>query len=123
MAGLKGLRGFQKFDISGFLSGKQLLLMGMEDLKDRESGKVGGAKIKTVIWTDDTAYSKEGINNEGSELDVKIEGLNAETVDRNNRGFVKLRNPRGTVYGDFQNQLSVKADGFDYVDEKKNGEK
>ena len=69
MAGLKGLRGFQKFDVRGFLNGKQLLLMGMEDLKDHQSGKVIGAKLKTVIWTDDTTYQKDGINNEGAELD------------------------------------------------------
>ena len=123
MAGLKGLRGFQKFDVRGFLNGKQLLLMGMEDLKDHQSGKVIGAKLKTVIWTDDTTYQKDGINNEGAELEVKVKGLTAQVVDRENRGFIKLRNPNATIYGDFQNLLSVKADGFDYVDENKNGEK
>ena len=123
MAGLKGLRGFQKFDVRGFLNGKQLLLMGMEDLKDHQYGKVIGAKLKTVIWTDDTTYQKDGINNEGAELDVKVKGLTAQVVDRENRGFIKLRNPNATIYGDFQNLLSVKADGFDYVDENKNGEK
>ena len=123
MAGLKGLRGFQRFDIRGFLAGKQLLLMGMEDLRDHESRKIIGARLKTIILTDDTIYSKDGLNNEGSELNVKTEGLDAQVVDRNNRSFIKLRNPSATIYGDFQNMLSVKADGFDYVDDKKNGKK
>lgn len=115
---LKGLRDFVKFDAKGFLAGKQLLLMQESELKDFDSGKVIGAKLMVTIWTDDTQYKKDETSNEGSELDVKILGLTAEKVDRNNRGFIKLKNPSGVVFGDFQNQLSLKADGFDFVKER-----
>ena len=115
---LKGLRDFVKFDAKGFLAGKQLLLMQESELKDFDSGKVIGAKLKVTIWTDDTQYKKDETSNEGSELDVKILGLTAEKVDRNNRGFIKLKNPSGVVFGDFQNQLSLKADGFDFAKER-----
>lgn len=116
---LKGVREFLKFDANDFLNGKQLLLMKQEDWIDYDSGKVIGAKLKITIWIDDTKYHSEKTSNEGSELDVKIPGLKAKEVNRNNRGFIKLINPTGTVYGDFQNQLSLKADGFDFVKEKK----
>lgn len=119
---LKGLRDFVRFDAFAFLKGKQLLLMQESPLKDYESGKEIGARLKVVIWTDDTKYSKDGILNEGSELDVKILGLKAEEINRNTRGFIRLKNPTGTVYGDFQNELSLKADGFEFVEEKR-GEK
>mgnify|MGYP005832743691 CR=1 FL=1 len=115
---LKGLRSFVKFDAREFLKGKQLLLMQETPWIDYESGKEIGAKLKTTIWTDDTNYGTDGTSNEGSELDVKILGLTAEKVDPNNRGFIRLKNPSGVVFGDYQNQLSLKADGFDFVKEK-----
>ncbi|MDB6256339.1 hypothetical protein [Lactobacillus amylovorus] len=112
---LKSLRSFVKFDAREFLKGKQLLLMQETPWIDYESGKEIGAKLKTTIWTDDTNYGTDGTSNEGSELDVKIPGLKAEAIDRNNRGFIRLNNPVGTVYGEFQNELSLKADGFDLI--------
>lgn len=115
---LKGLRDFVEFDALGFLKDKQLLLMQEDDWKDFDSGKVLGAKLKVTIWTDDTKYHKDGINNEGSELVIKVPGLRAEQVNHNNRGFIRLKNPTGNVYGDYQNDLSLKADGFDFVKEK-----
>lgn len=116
---LKGLRDFIKFDAFAFLKDKQLLLMQESPLKDYDSGKEIGVRLKVVIWTDDTKYSKDDVINEGSELDVKILGLKAEEVNRNNRGFIRLKNPTGTVYGDYQNELSLKADGFEFVKENK----
>lgn len=115
---LKGLRDFVKFVAREFLAGKQLLLMQESEWKDFNSGKVIGAKLKATIWTDDTKYKKDETSNEGSELDIKIPGLMAEEVNRNNRGFIRLKNPTGVVYGDYQNDLSLKADGFDYIKEK-----
>lgn len=112
---LKGLRSFVKFDAREFLKGKQLLLMQETPWMDYDSGKEIGAKLKTTIWTDDTNYGTDGTTNEGSELDVKISGLKAEAIDRNNRGFIRLINPTGTVYGEYQNELSLKADGFNVV--------
>ena len=118
---LKGLREFVKFDALSFLKGKQLLLMRESPWTDYKSGKEIGAKLTAVVWTDDTKYHKDGVTNEGSELDIKIPGLKAEEVNRNNRGFIKLINPTGTVYGDYQNELSLKAYGFDFVKEKEGG--
>lgn len=112
---LKGLRNFVKFDAYAFLKGKDLLLMKETPWIDYDSGKEIGAKLKVIIWTDDTKYSKEGISNEGSEIDIKIPGLKSEEVDRNKRGFIRLKNPVGTVYGEYQNELSLKADGFDLI--------
>ena len=115
---LKGLRDFVQFDAKGFLAGKQLLLMQESELKDYDSEKVIGAKLKVTIWTDDTHYKKDETSNEGSELDVKSLGLTAEKIDRSNRGFIRLKNPSGVVFGDFQNQLSLRADGFEFIKEK-----
>lgn len=112
---LKGLRSFVKFDAYAFLKGKQLLLMQESPWIDYDSGKEIGAKLKVIIWTDDTQYSKEGTSNEGSELDIKILGLKSEAIDRNSRGFIRLKNPIGTIYGEYQNELSLKADGFNVV--------
>ena len=51
-------------------------------------------------------------------MDIKIPGLRAEDIDRNNRGFIRLSNPTGVVYGEYQNELSIKADGFEFVKEE-----
>lgn len=119
---LKSLREFLKFDAVSFFKGKQLLLMRETPWKDYDSGKEVGAKLKVIIWSDDTKYTKEGVSNEGSEMDIKISGLRAEDIDRNNRGFIRLSNPTGVVYGEYQNELSIKADGFEFVKEE-GGEK
>ena len=54
---LKGLRDFIKFDAFAFLKDKQLLLMQESPLKDYDSGKEIGVRLKVVIWTDDSKYS------------------------------------------------------------------
>ena len=56
---LKGLRQFVVFDANKFLKGKELLLMNEEDLVDYDSNKVVGAKLKVIIWSDNTSYKKE----------------------------------------------------------------
>lgn len=119
---LKSLREFLKFDAVSFFKGKQLLLMRETPWKDYDSGKEVGVKLKVIIWIDDTKYTKEGVSNEGSEMDIKIPGLRVEDIDRNNRGFIRLSNPTGVVYGEYQNELSIKADGFEFVKEE-GGEK
>lgn len=119
---LKGLRQFVVFDANKFLKGKELLLMNEEDLVDYDSNKVVGAKLKVIIWSDNTSYKKEGTTNEGSELTIKILGIKAQNIDQNNRGFISLKNPKGSVYGDFQNQLSLSADGFEFL-KSQNGDK
>ena len=60
---LKGLRDFIKFDAFAFLKDKQLLLMQESPLKDYDSGKEIGVRLKVVIWTDDTKYSKDDVIN------------------------------------------------------------
>jgi hypothetical protein len=118
MANLKGLRSFQNFDATGFLADKKLLLMSAEPWKDYQSGSILGAKVKTIIWIDSTKYNKPDITNEGSELEIKVPNTSPNQFESIKRKFVQLDNPVGVIYGQYQNQLSLKADSIDVIDEE-----
>lgn len=116
MANLKGLRDFQKFDVMEFLTDKKLLLMGAEPWKDYQSGSILGVRIKTIIWVDRTQYNKPDVTNEGSELDIKLPNAVPDQFIDIKRKFITLNNPVGVIYGQYQNQLSIKADSVEIVE-------
>lgn len=120
MSNFKGLGQFEVFDINAFLKGKDLMLMQENDWVDYQRNAVIGTKLVTTILTDDTEYQKPGINNVGLNVDVKIRGVQARKCDAG-RYFIKLNNPRAKVYGDYRNQLSVEADGFEIVKDLRGG--
>ena len=108
--GLKKLNSMQLFNNEEFFANKEYQLFNVEPWKDYDSGKVLGAKYRVVIYADRSNYGGDvGISNAGESLTIKVKGDKAIQYDGKAR-YVRLINPRGTIYGEFRNQLSVKAD-------------
>ena len=117
---MRKLRGFLRFDMDAFLKDKELRVVGAEPWQQYQDGAVGdvvGTKYKLVIATDHTVYhiddpTKDAKINEGEPLVVKIAKPSKEYKKF---AIAKLVQPTATVYGDFQNQLSVTAQDIEFV--------
>lgn len=112
---LKKLGSLLKFDNAEFFANKKFLLFKSEEWKDYDSGQIKGSKYTVVIYADDTNYGGDiGVSNAGETLIIKVAG--AKPVEVTRPVFVELINPMGTVYGDYRNELSVRADGIKAVE-------
>lgn len=102
---MKKLSLFLRFDWLAFASGKTFTVTGCAPWKDQQ-GNIVGTRIETAITMDKTDYGTEGITNLYEKLTIKVPmpgvtfpvGATVEPV-----------NPVATVYGQYRNQLSVKA--------------
>lgn len=114
---MKNLYQFITFDLESFLSGKTLLVTALAPLLDYSSGLTIGTKVECVITADDTVYrpSKDGTttSNLYEKITVKVKEPNSVNVAIGD--FVEVINGSATVYGDYNNKLSVTADGLTVV--------
>ena len=104
---MKKLRLFAPFDAKLFFSNIELQFTKVEPI--RENDKTVGFRYNLLICDDQHNYGEESSLNIGEVIKVKIEDVNSNT----NFTFgqkVELINPRASIYGEYQNQLSVKAD-------------
>lgn len=110
---MKKLRQFLKFDLRRFLEGKTLVAIAATAWKG-EKGEILGSRVETVILADNTDYGTPGITNQYEKLVVKIP--KADFVVPNG-AQVELVNGTATVYGDYSQNLSVKADDIRVVNQ------
>ena len=110
---MKKLRQFLKFDLRAFLSGKTLVTNGTAPWKN-EKGEVVGTRVETVILVDNTDYGAQDISNKYEKIVVKIPKAGLEVPDGVQ---VELVNGTGTVYGDYSQNLSVKADDIRVINQ------
>lgn len=106
---MKYLNQFNTFDLDKFLDGKKLVVLGCAPLKDNDTGNVIGTRVSTVILADNTAYKrKEGEtgSNRFEKLVIKVNKL--LTIPENS--VVTPVNGVGSIYGEYRNQLSIKAE-------------
>lgn len=107
---LKNLMQFLLFDIASFLAGKRLVVTGIEKWVDYTTKQVLGSKAILAIVEDNTPYKPKAdgslATNLYEKLTVKIPGNVTVPVGTE----VTIINPTATVYGEYRNQLSVKAD-------------
>ena len=108
MSYLKGLGQFNKFALNSFLTGKRLTITGLGDWQDYQSKELLGAKVEVTITEDKTLYKTKAnvqISNLYNKLTVKVPGK----VNLQIGTEVEIVNGEATVYGEYRNQLSVKA--------------
>ena len=108
MPTLKCLGQFNKFDLTGFTADKTLTLTGASAWKDYATQQVMGTKVELTITKDDTPYKTkdgESVSNLYNKLIVKVPGK----VDLKIGTEVEIEGGEATVYGEYRNQLSVKA--------------
>ncbi len=115
---MKKLNMFLQFDWDGFAKDKSFQVTDVKPLRDREHNEtVLGTVVELVILKDDTDYQTkpgEVVSNLYEKLRVKIP---RSSVDVQVGDPVALINPVATVFGDYRNQLSVKADDILVLDE------
>lgn len=85
---------------------KDLRCVASQPWIDFDSKAKLGTKYTLIILQGATDYGNKDITNAGQTFDVKVPN-EAKTFKL--LAKVKLINPTATIYGDFQNQLSVKA--------------
>lgn len=113
---MRNLNQFVCFDWEAFSQGKKFLYVGQSNWVDRDTQQLLGTRVEVVIASDKTAYkpAADGTPAQGNRFEklvVKVPGA----VDIPDESFVEIINPVATVYGDYRNQLSVKADAVKSV--------
>lgn len=111
---MRGLTQFRSFDYERFTKDKVLVVTGISPWTDFATQSPLGTKVEVAIFRDKTEYkSKDGeaISNLYEKFFVKVP--KAVSVPLNS--VVVAVNPVATIYGDYQNQLSVKADDIQVV--------
>lgn len=106
---MRGLNYFLSFNAPDFLRGKKLVVTGVKEWTDYTTKEHLGTKVSVVFAEDSTSYptkNGEQISNLYEKLVVKV----AKDVKIPVGTEIVLVNPMATVYGEYRNLLSVKAD-------------
>lgn len=105
------LKAFQVFQTEKFLKDKELTVTNVKPWQDYDSKEILGVKVEVAITKDETVYpaGRDGniMTNLFEKLTFKVpkNGVDVKTND-----IVTPVHPVATIYGDYQNQLSITAD-------------
>lgn len=108
----KKVRKFQKFDMAEYIRKKELRAIAFRDWVCWDTKKKLGTIVETVIFADATDYGDPAITNVFEKLAWKIP---KDSMDIPVNSVVVPVNPTGVLYGEFQNQISAKADDLKIV--------
>ena len=100
-----------------FAKGKVFTVTSCAPWKDQNDNIVG-SRIMTAITQDDTDYGIEGVSNIYERVTFKIPKVGVVIPIG---ATVEPLNPVATVYGQYRNQLSVKADDVRVVGQPSGG--
>ncbi len=116
------LKPFQVFQTEKFLKDKELTVTNIKPWQDYDSKETLGVKVEVAITKDETVYpaGRDGtvMTNLFEKLTFKVA---KNSVDVKANDIVTPVHPVATIYGDYQNQLSITAD--DVVAVKADGAK
>lgn len=108
---MKFLNQFQKFDMTAFLDGKALRVVGTRPWSDHDSGRHLGPIVDMVIWSDKTPYTRKDPSDTSSNRFEKVAVKVSGPVSVQEDDPVELVKATGTIWGDYRNNLAVKAEG------------
>lgn len=106
---LKALREFNGFDIDSFLQGKRLTATGCTPWKDYASGQPLGTKVEVAITEDKTPYKPGKDGTPVSNLYEKLVFKVNKNINVPIGAAVVPVGAVATIYGDYQNQLSIRV--------------
>ena len=115
---MKFLNQFVHFDWDRFIAGKILICNGTAPWTDRDTGALLGTKVECAIAEDATEYDRKAgdtTNNRYDKFTIKVE--KPVVVPANAK--IKPVGVTATVYGDYRNQLSVKATDIEIIRDSK----
>lgn len=104
---MKKLNMFTRFDWEPFAKDKKFMCIGVQEWKDFSTGTKLGTQIDTVIVQDGTHYG-DGTN--VTNLYEKISFKVPRELDIPLNVEIRPKGVVATVYGEFRNQLSAKAE-------------
>ena len=104
---MKKLRLFAPFNAELFFSKIDLQFVKLEEVYT--DGIKSGFKYHLLIIADNNNYGDDSSLNMGELIKVKVDN-NKCNIDFTLGAIVELVSPRASIYGDYQNQLSIKAD-------------
>jgi len=104
---MKKLKLFAPFNAELFFSNIDLQFVKLEEVYT--DGIKSGVKYHLLIIADNNNYGDDSSLNMGELIKVKVENNKCNT-NLTLGTIVELVCPRASIYGDYQNQLSVKAD-------------
>ncbi|WP_419153776.1 hypothetical protein [Weissella viridescens] len=107
---MKQLGNWLDFNVKQFLEGKVVLLPAPEDIPENYVKDGYRYRIKGFILHDPN--NDELNSNEPLTIKFKNKPVIPKNQVQFKAGQFELANPTGVVYGDYRNQLSLKADGF-----------
>lgn len=112
---MKSLNAFLKFMLDQFLNGKELTVTSCGPWADFDTHEERGTKVEVAITKDMTDYppAKDGrvVSNLFEKFTIKVPKAVSIPVG----AVVTIVNGTATVYGDFRNQLSVRAEDVKIV--------
>lgn len=114
---LKGLNQFNRFDVDGFFKDKTLVFVKAEKWEERDDKNnitgILGSKVVIQVYEDNTAYSKEDIDNFGEQVTVKVRDVPQTAYKPHYQPLatevVITDVEKVSIYGDYKNQLSLIA--------------
>ena len=112
---MKMLNQFQSFDWNKFANGKTFLSAGTRPWRDFETKRQLGTIVDAVIYKDQTEYrlreGETGISNRWEKIGIKV----AKQIEVPADVQIRPVGVTATIYGDYRNQLSVKAEDIQIV--------
>lgn len=111
---MRFLNQFNNFDFDNFSQGKVFIATGVRPWADHSSGAALGTIVDAVIYTDNTSYTrKEGdtSSNRFEKISFKV----SKRIDIPADTQIRPINPVATIWGDFRNNLSVRADDIEII--------
>lgn len=108
------LNEFNTFDWPRFAGEKVFVCTGQRPWTDRDNGSTLGTVVDAVIYRDDTTYKhKDGDTrtNRFEKIAFKVSKTVTVPVDAQ----IKPVNAVATIWGDYRNNLSVKAEDIEVV--------
>lgn len=112
---MKYINTFLKFMLDEFLNGKELTVTGCGPWVDFDTHEEKGSKVEVAITKDTTAYPAAKDGRTGNNLFEKFSVKVAKPLSIPVGAIVTIVNGTATVYGDYRNQLSVRADDVKVV--------
>lgn len=105
------LKLFHVFQTEKFLKDKELTVTNIKPWQDFDSKEILGVKVEVAITKDETVYpaGRDGtvMTNLFEKMTFKVA---KNSVDVKVHDIVTPVHPVATIYGDYQNQLSITAD-------------
>lgn len=106
---MRNLNQFMLFDWKTFAESKRFRVTGTSEWKDYDSGNHLGTKVEVAIVEDRTQYKPDKSGNAQTNLYEKFTIKVAKNITVPIGALVVPDGVTATVYGEYRNQLSVKA--------------